>query len=299
MAITAATTLAGFSGFLTPEQSAPIFERAAQVSVVQQLAQQIPLGASGQSIPIVTGKPTAGWVSEAAPKPASQGTMSLVAMTPEKLATIIVVSAEVVRANPGNYMTLIRAQIAEAFAIAFDAAALHGTASPFDDAIGDTTKSVEIGTAATSAGSVYADVVAGLSALVNDGKRLTGFALDNVVEPLLLGAVDTAGHPIFVDLPPSETSPTVRDGRLIGRPARMSDGVAGGDVVAFGGDWTQAAWGAVGGISYDVSTEASVTINSALVSLFENNLVAVRAEAEYGFVVNDVEAFVAYENAES
>jgi hypothetical protein len=48
----------------------------------------------------------------------------------------------------------------------------------------------------------------------------------------------------------------------------------------------------VGGISYKVSTEAAVTINGALVSLFENNLVAVRAEAEYGWLVNDVDAFV-------
>jgi hypothetical protein len=48
-----------------------------------------------------------------------------------------------------------------------------------------------------------------------------------------------------------------------------------------------------------VSTEAAVTINGSLVSLFERNLVAILAEAEYGFVVNDVEAFVAYEDAVS
>jgi len=47
----------------------------------------------------------------------------------------------------------------------------------------------------------------------------------------------------------------------------------------------------VGGISYDISTQATVTVNGALVSLWENNLVAVRAEAEYGFLVNDTAAF--------
>ena len=50
-------------------------------------------------------------------------------------------------------------------------------------------------------------------------------------------------------------------------------------------------------ISYDVSTESTVTINGELVSLWEHNLLAVRAEAEYGFLVNDVDAFVTYINA--
>ena len=66
--------------------------------------------------------------------------------------------------------------------------------------------------------------------------------------------------------------------------------------VGFGGDWTQAAWGAVGGISYRISTEAPVTINGSLVSLFENNLVAILAEAEYGFLVNDMDAFTKLTN---
>jgi hypothetical protein len=57
--------------------------------------------------------------------------MALKTMDPKKLAAIAVVSAEVVRANPGGYMDVLRPQIAEAFAVAFDAAALHGTSSPF------------------------------------------------------------------------------------------------------------------------------------------------------------------------
>ena len=45
-----------------------------------------------------------------------------------------------------------------------------------------------------------------------------------------------------------------------------------------------------------MSTEASVTINGSLTSLWEKNLVAIRAEAEYGFVVNDVDAFTKLTN---
>lgn len=308
MAITAATTLSGFSGFLNREQAGPIFERAAEMSVVQRLAREIPLGGNGVSVPVVTGRITAGWVAEGVAKPASQGTMALKTMDPKKLAVIAVVSAEVVRGNPGNYMNVIREQVAEAFAIGFDKAALYdqgpdGTAGagPFTTFIDQAVKSVEIGTTLQAAGGIHGDLVAGLSLLVADGKRLTGFALDSEVEPLLLGATDSTGRPLYVDLPSDNMSAaTARPGRLLGRPSFMGDGVASdtvAEILAFGGDWTQAAWGVVGGISYDVSTEATVTINGALTSLWENNLVAVRAEAEYGFLVNDVAAFVKYANA--
>ena len=298
MAITAATTMSGFSGFLNADQSGPIFERAARTSVVQQLGRRVPLGIGGQEIPVVSTKPVAGWVAEGATKPATQGTMALKTMTPKKLAAIAVVSAEVVRANPGGYVDLLRPQLAEAFAIAFDSATLHGTSTPFTTYIDQTTQTdVEIGTKAASAGSVYADLNAGLSTLVTAGKRLTGFAFDVIAEPLFNAAVDTTGRPLFVDSPLVETAETIRAGRVLGRPAFIGEGVAASTTIGYGGDWTQVAWGAVGGISYDVSTEAPVTINGALVSMWEKNLLGVRAEAEYGFLCNDVDAFVTYINA--
>lgn len=299
MAITAATTLSGFSGFLNPEQSAPIFERAARISAVQRLGRQVPLGITGRAIPVVGTKPTASWVAEGAQKPATQGTMTLQTMSPKKLACILVVSAEVVRANPGGFLDQMRTDTAEAFATAFDNATLHGTSTPFAAYIDQTTKSVELGTTTQANGGMYGDVVAGLTLLANAGKRLTGFALDAKVEPLLLGQTDTAGRPLFVDTPPIDTfvNPTT-EGRMIGRPTYMSEGISTAtSALGYGGDWTQVAWGVVGGINYDISTEATVTVNGALVSLFENNLVAVRAEAEYGFICNDTAAFVKYANA--
>ena len=298
MAITAATTTSAFSGFLNPDQSGPIFEDAYRTSVVQQLARRVPLGINGQEIPVVTSKPVAGWVAEGGKKPATSGEMALKTMTPKKLAAIAVVSAEVVRANPGNYVNELRPQLAEAFAIAFDSAALHGTSTPFTTYVDQTTQtSVEIGTAAASAGSVYADLNSGLSTLILDGKRVTGFAFDATAEPLFNAAVDTTGRPLFVDSPTVDNAAPVRQGRVLGRNTFIGEGVGAGTTVGYAGDWSQAVWGVVGGITYDVSTETTVTINGSLVSLWENNLLAVRAEAEYGFLVNDVDAFIRYINA--
>jgi HK97 family phage major capsid protein len=295
MAVDNATKLSDFSGFLTREQAAPIFEKAARTSVVQSLVREVPLSINGTSVPVVTGKLSAGWVAEGAQKPASSGSLALKNMDPKKIATVAIVSAEVVRANPGNYMNLVRDQVGEAFARAFDAAALHGTSSPFSTYLDQTTKSVTLGTATVANGGIHADIVSGLSLLVNDGKRLNGFALDEVVEPLLLSAVDSNGRPIYIDTPLSETTAAVRPGRLIGRNSFLVNEIASGGIVGYAGDWSQAAWGVVGGISYKVSTEAAVTIDGTLVSLFENNLVAILAEAEYGWLVNDPQSFVKME----
>lgn len=311
MAITAATKNSDFSGFLDPVRAGPIFERAAQMSAVQQLVQRVPVGINGTTIPVVTGRLSAGWVDEAAAKPASAGTMSLKTITPKKIAVIAVVSNEVVRANPGNYVSLAREQMAEAFAIGFDYAALHnlgpaGTGTgPFSTWIDQTTKSAELGGSAQAAGGLHQDLVAAMTEIVTDtdsaGRRFrfTGWALDNILEPKILGQVDTTGRPLYVDLPTDQTSQaTARPGRLLGRQSFLGEGVANptATIVGYGGDWSQAAWGVASGISYRVSTEASVTINGTLTSLWEHNLVAILAEAEYGFIVNDPDAFVQLRN---
>jgi HK97 family phage major capsid protein len=288
--------------------SAPIFEKARRFSAIQQLAKQVPLGASGVKIPVTTGKPTVGWVGEGGQKPASSGSKALKTITPQKAAAIVVVSAEVVRANPGGYVSDIKDDLAEAFGTAFDRAAMHdqgpdGTAGagPFATYLDQTTKSVELGTTTQANGGIHGDVVAGLSLLVAGGKKLTGFAIDDQLEPRFWGAVDTAGRPLYVDLPYDASAGAVaRPGRLLNRPSFMTDGIYSGtaaDVFGYGGDWSQCVWGVVGGISYRVSTEATVTINGTLTSLFENNLVAILAEAEYGFLCNDVESFVKYVDA--
>lgn len=295
MAQTAATQTSEFAGFLKPEQAANYFQQAAYNSSVMQLARKVPVGINGQEITVSTGKATAGWVGEGGQKPSTQTGLGLKSFKPHKIAAISVVSAEVVRANPGNYMTILRDEIAEAFGVAFDAAVLHGTSSPFGAYLDQTTKSVELGSTAQGAGGVYGDIVAGLKTLVDDKKKLTGFAFDSVVEPTFLGSVDANGRPLFVETPLENTASVITPGKLIGRPAFLGDGISTpSGIVGYGGDWSQLVWGAVGGISYDVSTEATVTLNGELVSLWEHNLVAIRAEAEYGVMINDVNAFVKF-----
>lgn len=312
MAITAPTKTSDFSGFINPVEAEYIFERAQRSSVIQSLVRRVPLGPTGTAIPVVTGRPSVAWVDEGAKKPASVGTISRKTISPKKLAAIFVVSAEVARINPGRFVNVMQDSFAESFAVAFDRAALHdegadGTASggPFSTYLDQATATQEVGSTAQASGGTYGDLVAAIGKVQSksDGAgrryRLNGWAFDDVMEAGLLSSVDTTGRPLYIDTPLDDTTTAARPGRLIGRPSFMGEGVATANltsVVGYGGDWSQAAWGAVGGISYKVSTEAAVTIDGSLVSLFEQNLVAVLAEAEYGFLLNDANAFIKLTN---
>ena len=298
MAITAAKKLSDFNGFITPELSGPIFDEATKGSAAMALIRKVPLGASGQAFPIVTSKPTANWTAEGAQKHTTEAGLGLVKMEPKKLTAIAVASQEVIRANPGGYSETLAGLLADAFARAFDLAVFHnkggdgnGT-SPFETTLAATTKSVTLG-AATGA-NTYDDLVKAMSLNLQGTpkKQVTGFAFDTGFEIDLLSAKDTAGRPLFAEAAYTGAVPALRSGSVLGRTTYMHENVGLDKTVGFAGDWTKAAWGTVGGITMDISTEATVTIGGQLVSLYENNLVAVRAEAEYGFALADKDAFV-------
>lgn len=298
MAITAAKKLSDFNGFIKPELAGPIFDEAAKGSAAMSLIRKVPLGASGQAFPIVTSKPTANWTAEGAQKHTTEAGLGLVKMEPKKLTAIAVASQEVIRANPGGYSETLAGLLADAFARAFDLAVFHnkggdgnGT-SPFETTLAATTKAVTLGAAAGA--NTYDDLVKAMSLNLQGTpkKQVTGFAFDTGFEIDLLNAKDTAGRPLFAEAAYTGAVPALRSGSVLGRTTYMHENVGLDKTVGFAGDWTKAAWGTVGGITMDISTEASVTIGGQLVSLYENNLVAVRAEAEYGFALADKDAFV-------
>lgn len=298
MAITAAKKLADFNGFIKPELAGPIFDEAAKGSAAMSLIRKVPLGASGQAFPIVTSKPTANWTAEGAKKHTTEAGLGLVKMEPKKLTAIAVASQEVIRANPGGYSETLQALLADAFARAFDLAVFHnkggdGTGtSPFETTLAATTKTVTL--SATAGANTYDDIVKAMSLNLQGTpkKKITGFAFDTSFEIDLLTAKDTAGRPLFAEASYDGLVPALRSGAVLGRTTFMHENVGADKIVGFAGDWSKCAWGTVGGITLDVSTEAAVTIGGELTSLFEQNLVAIRAEAEYGFALTDKEAFV-------
>ncbi|UVK63312.1 major capsid protein [Mycobacterium phage Shygu2] len=289
-----------FKGYLEPEQAQDYFAEAEKTSIVQRVARKIPMGSTGVKIPHWTGDVAAAWIGEGDMKPITKGDMTVNQVEPHKIATIFIASAETVRANPANYLGTMRVKVGTAIALAFDDAALHGTDSPFDQFVDQTTKSVDI-TPAAPATTYDAIGVNALSLLVNDGKKWQATLLDDIAEPVLNGAKDANGRPLFVESTYEGLTTPYREGRILGRTTILSDHVANGTTVGYQGDFTQIVWGQVGGLSFDVTDQATLNLGTMeepkFVSLWQHNLVAVRVEAEFGLLINDVEAFVKLTNA--
>ena len=287
----AKTTDSMFSGYLDPVLAQDYFAEVAKVSIVQQLGRRIPMGPTGVRIPHWTGEVTARWVAETEQKPVTKGDMTKQDVVPFKIATIFAASSEVVRANPANYLGMMRSKVAEAIAVSFDQAVLHKLDSPFGTALTDTTKTQELGP------NAYDALNGGLTQLLEDGYKWTGTLLDSKTEPILNGSKDAAERPLFLEATYTDVNGPFRVGRVIGRPTYISDNVALDETVGFMGDFSKLIWGQIGGISYDVSDQATLDLSvngdgSGIVSLWQQNMIAVRVEAEFAALVNDAEAFV-------
>ncbi|ASW31363.1 major capsid protein [Mycobacterium phage Lokk] len=293
-----------FSGYLQPEQAQDYFALAEKTSIVQRVATKIPMGSTGVKIPHWTGNVSAQWIGEGDMKPITKGDLSSQTVAPHKIATIFVASAETVRANPANYLGTMRTKVATAIALAFDNAALHGTNTPFGTYIDQTTKVVSLadpGGAGVSDLNAYDALgINGLGLLLGAGKKWTGTLLDDTAEVILNGAKDKNGRPLFVESTYDQVVAPYREGRILGRPTILSDHVANGTTVGYMGDWSQIVWGQVGGLSFDVTDQATLNLGTFatpnFVSLWQHNLVAVRVEAEFGLLVNDKDAFVKLTN---
>lgn len=285
-----------FKGFLEPKLAAPIFEEVTKQSNVQKLGKKVEMGPEGTAIPFWDGDVQASWVKEGGKKPLTKGGFDKFTMQPEKIAVIFAMSSEVVRANPLNYIEVMRTKVAEAFAVAFDQAALHGVNTPFDSYVDQTTKTVSL--VAEGKPNAYGAANNALSLLVNDGKRWTGSLLDTITEPIINGSLDANGRPLFTEPTYTETNSLTRTGRILSRPSMIAEGIKNEDgTVGYFGDFSKILWGQVGGISYDVSDQATLDLSAAqdgsgLTSLWQHNLVAVRCEAEFAIRVHDPEAFV-------
>lgn len=295
------------SSLLPADVSQEIQAKMLEASVVQTLARQVSVPGSGLTIPVISGEPTAAWVAEAAEKPVSRHTLNKLSLTPKKLAVIEPFSDEFRRDLPGLYAELVR-RLPNSLARTFDAEAIYGNrnqiGSLYDEGEAASTNA-DLQT--VDATDTYGDVLAAITKVATNGYDADGIAVSPAGEALLMGAVTTAGSPLF--LPSATDSRGV--GSVFGRPVFRSryvalasadadldaDGSGGGTTefdTLYGivGDWDQAIWGTVEGIKVSFSDQATLTDGGEALNLWQRNMFAVRAEIEIGFVVADPKAFV-------
>ncbi|SDL27813.1 phage major capsid protein [Streptomyces indicus] len=297
--------------FLPETLVAPIFEKSVEGSAVMSLARRVPLSMTANTaVPVPLDVPTADWVSEGGRKPLSSGGVEVKQMSGKKIAVLIPVSMEVANSNAAGLWTQLQQDLPTAFARAFDMATIHGKnmkggSGPFADYLAATTKAVSLGTTAQNQGGIWGDFVKGMDVVIDDDWDYTGTVADNRLKPKLLAATSTTGEPLFVATRETSGTGTALAGELIGEPLAYSRSVSGklrrqstsvdSGLRAVGGDWSQAAFGVGMDISVKLSREATyIDEDGGVHSAFQENLVLLLAEAHYGFVLGDAEAFVKF-----
>jgi len=283
---------------LTPEQTAVTLSNARQTSFIQRLGQQVPMSLAGGS-GVAVGDITGGFVgTEGGAKPVQESTVSTVPVPVREWAVLIPVGKRVIDANPGGVVDIIQDKLAQALARAFDTLAVTGGGYAGATYLNQTGKTVSLNTATRGAGGVFTDLNGGLALLADDGKNYTGSLFDYKAEPKINASVDLDGRPVFIDVPPADSNPAYRPGRLLGRPAEFVQGLATGtpgdaaEVVGYMGDWSKVLWGIVGGLELSLSDSASFTDGTNTISAYQNNLYVIKAEALLGVAVADTDSFV-------
>ena len=256
-----------------------------------KLAQRQELPGRGLTIPTITGDPEANWVDETNVKPVSNPSIGTKNMKGYTLAVIVPFSNQFRRDMRALYDAVVQ-RLPGALGLKFDKTVI-GTSAPGSgfDTLGACTVQSLI---ASGSHTAYKGLVAAWSDIADHNGALNGFALSPAAEGILLNAVDTTGRPIFTGaVSESNVSPIlgarVTRGRGVYKAGSAAhDSTAGSPaIVGIAGDWTQAKYGIVDGdVKIDISDQATLTIGSEQVNLWERNMFAVRAEIEVGFIAD-------------
>lgn len=274
---------------LPADVSQEILAKTRSASAVMQLARAITLPGRGVSIPVITGNPEAEWVAETGVKPVSNPTLTSKLMTPYKLAVIVTFSNEFTRDAKALYDKLVE-DLPYALSEAFDATVIGAKLKP-----GENFDSFALCTAQslipTSDATTYDGLVAADTDIAIHGGVVNGFGISPQARGILLGAKDGDGRPIFINSVAEGAIPMILGARTLLSKGFYKAGTAGTSgtpaVVGVAGDWTQALYGTVEGVKVDVTDTATVTVGSGTsatqINLWQQNMVAVRAEIEVGF----------------
>lgn len=269
-------------GTLPADLSSEILAKAVEESAIMSLARRIELPGNGAAVPVITGDATADWVAETGVKPVSNSTFELKTVQPYKLAVIETVSKELTRDLPALYAALYD-RLPAALAAKFDGTVMGGTApgSNFDV--------LTSATAVAFGQDVYAAFVSADGDIAENGGIMNGIIMSPQGRTAMLNAIDGNGYPLFTSGVASGAVTTVLGAPVHYVKAAYKAGTP--NQLGFAGDWTQAIFGMVEGIEMSISDQATLTVGNDTINLWQQNMVAIRAEVEVGFRA-DTDCFV-------
>ena len=234
------------------------------------------------SMPAQTAGGTYGWVGEGAPKPVGQLQLATVTLGIAKAAGIIVISEELARLSTPSAEGVVRNDMIAGMAQFLDTQFIDPTVAAVTNVspASITNLSNGFGSAGTSNDNARTDIKTAIGLLTASNYNIaeTVFIMSQKNAFILSTAITSTGVRLFPDVNPL-------GGSLLGIPVVTSQSA--GNVVALV-HTPSILYADEGGVNIDVSREAAVEMNtvptspvtasSVLVSLWQNNLIGLRAE---------------------
>lgn len=277
------------TGFVPVESATGIMKEVTQGSTVLKLSKVEPMSSDKKKFSVLAEGPGAYWVGEAERIKTSGAKWIYPEIEAKKLAVIIPVTKEKLNDTTINVFAELKPEIAKAFYMAIDKAALFGTGSPFAKSIygvaNDAGNKVVLGTNA----ELDLDV-SDVMALVEDaGLDVNAFAAHRGIKNSLRKLRDSNGNSLYVE--------GVNQTELYNQPIEYAanGGFDKTKAEMIAGDFNYSIVGIRQGIEYEILKEAtlqSVTMADGLpLSLAENDMVAIKATMRIGFLPIKENAF--------
>lgn len=273
--------------YLPVEEASEIWSRATDNSIIMNNAQRMVMPGSGRAIDLINSMPSPAWVGETNPKPNGAPTLANMQIVPYKMAIIIPFSDEFRRDKEALYSAIVEkapAELGRYFDRTVFDATVPAPGANFDKLSGATAVSI--------ADDAYGGFVEADGLVAANGGSIDRWILSAQGRTVLYGERDADGRPLFND---STADGSI--GAVLGRPVYLNKNIyvpGTPNIVGIGGDWSSARWGSVEGIKMSYSNQTSITIDGNLISLFENNMFAVKLEMEVAFRVIDEDDFVLF-----
>jgi HK97 family phage major capsid protein len=270
-----------FSGVIPPEFSTQIIEEAVQQSAALQLANRVPMGTTIASMPVPKTLPRAAWVSTGGRKPYTDLKLDLETITAEEVAAVTAIPDAMLEDSAINLWAWVRPRLAEAIAVALDAAVFFGTDAPATFPAGGITAAAY--SAGTDAGIDAVDGVNNaMSAVEAQGLNVTGHAADLTVKGLLRGLRDASGA-LLLGSTQAETGPL---STVYGVPAQFVS-FEQLDPNFITGAWQNLIIGVRQDIRYELNRGAVLADNEGkvIISGFQDNVTPLKVWARFGCAV--------------
>lgn len=229
------------------------------------------------------------WTEEASRIKTSTAEWTFPELSAKKIAVIIPVTKEKLNDTTINVFGELRKYIAEAFYKAIDSACIFGVDSPFTDSIygvaNASGQKVEIGTNA----KLDLDISDVMAAVEAAGFDVDGFVAGLDFKNQLRKLRDADGNQLYVD--------GINRKTLYSLPIEFNRAESWDSTkaLAIAGEWQYSVVGIRDQIQYEISSDATLqTVTMAdgkALSLFENDMVALKATMRLGFLPVQKNAF--------